>query len=159
MGVESKTRAGLAEAPGEQVKGPEITRGVRLPTNASVPVTCSSILRVRPHLSRRVRAANCWKHVRQLTFLASGCALCCGRCGALSLGCLFALSVLRDVDTAFEISAIFDDDTGGFDVPHNRSAGTQRNAALRFDIPLDGAKNDNFLGLDVRVHFAVRPHG
>src|SRR5271168_673222 len=70
----------------------------------------------------------------------------------------FAVSVLGNVDAALEIGAIFDDDASGFDIPDNRSPRSQRDAALRFNVALDGAINDDFLGLDVRVHLAVGAH-
>src|ERR1700733_9046471 len=93
-------------------------------------------------------------------FLSSGRALC----SALDLRCRFTFTVLGfavlgDIDTAFEICPVFDHDTGGLDISDDRCACAQRNAALRFDVALNGAKDDDFRSLDVGIHFAVRPDG
>jgi hypothetical protein len=77
---------------------------------------------------------------------------------SLRFGRRFALARLGDINAAFEIRSVFNHDAGGLDVADNRSAGPQRNAALRFHIALDGPENDDFLGLDAGVYLAVRPN-
>ena len=71
----------------------------------------------------------------------------CGRGGACN------------IDSAFEISAVFDHDTSRFHVAHQVGSGAQSNAFGRIDISLDGACDDDFLRLHARFNFALGADG
>lgn len=64
-----------------------------------------------------------------------------------------------DVDAAFEEGAILDDNTDGFDVADELGVFADLDAFGGFDVAVDGAEDDDFLGTDAGLEFAVGSDG
>src|SRR6476660_4208498 len=76
--------------------------------------------------------------------------LLCGRLSRLSL---------NDVDASFEVSAVFDNDTGGLDVSNQPGVLTNLQAVAGVHVALDGSEDHDFARFHGGVHFTVWSDG
>jgi hypothetical protein len=76
-------------------------------------------------------------------------------------GCLRGRSSLRtgDVDTAPEVGAVLNDDSGGFHVADQVRALAKNDPLIRFDISLNRAGDDHFQGFDAGIRLSVGADG
>jgi len=66
--------------------------------------------------------------------------------------------VTNDIDTAFEVGVVLDDDTGGLDIADEAAFFANRNLLRGLDVTLDLALDDYFASFHIRLRFTVRAY-
>ena len=67
--------------------------------------------------------------------------------------------VLDDVDTALEVSAVFDNDPGGLDVPDEFGILADIDFVQCLDVSINGPENDDFARFDAGANPSIGPNG